>query len=815
MDIQNRYSQLSVQTASNLKTIAQSDALRELSTLSLPEVEAIVDLVARVVPAGNVPGVILNGLARLPGRRPPLKTLKRDVNLLFRGVEQSLDKVLYSAIFAGPAAVIWGYQNLLKLAGKDPTDSFPEGMWQFYVDYALREDTARHACETHGFDTILNRHQIGLNPVDRITAWVMAAIHALHQYDDLLKNEWRERVYTSLLQEVTHSEPDADHYAQLYRAWQKQRPYGRSSDADPMQAYPAYRRVKFDQFLEAAMRRLPTALRQQWVSQARTAKENELPAYQQQLTILAYLDPGPYGETRTPLSLEEAHIGLVHRGFYYLIPACHPTGTGQPTDVATVRRQVGAILNQPPEVPPVNLTPLAKVRRTAWPELRRKLSPQLLEQLNQLRLAPILFNTGPCARDLPLSTLRQVERGLGDHALTLFDTGQSMVFDQSHVFFDGTWGAALAEIVTQEALAWAVYLNQVLGTPTVSAKPASPLPLTFSFQPAERDLFRQSLQVNPEAGAETGAVDLKAIQKLRQLFKRRSDLLQLTVNDLLVLYRAIHAATYEPDPALVTTLKNLTQSNPSLRLAATTALEAISPSDQVSPAIVIPVDASRRSPRDRLHPVTFEVPLAELDLLSLHHRTINLLDAYQNRTENSSSLYSQFDQLQRVYLATLAGFGAVMSKTKEIAVAGESPGFGHIKLLAHLPPALQQMLDAVPNRFDILNDLIKGREVLSNIGMVAPTSTLSRFMTAKDDNDKKTLAWGVITDAQGVMRITLRDFRPHVSQLTQVGRKDLATDIVQDYLQAYARGLNTFVGDLGRITQTSRETGLFKPEKRE
>ena len=57
---------------------------------------------ARVIPAGNVPGVILNGLARLPDRKPPLKTLKRDVNLLFTGIEQSLDRAVYSTFFAGP-----------------------------------------------------------------------------------------------------------------------------------------------------------------------------------------------------------------------------------------------------------------------------------------------------------------------------------------------------------------------------------------------------------------------------------------------------------------------------------------------------------------------------------------------------------------------------------------------------------------------------------------------------------------------------------------------------------------------------------------
>jgi len=86
MDSQTRYTEATVKTADSLRTVAHSKIIQELSTLSLPEIEAVVDLVAKVIPAGNVPGMILNGLARLPGRRPPLKTLRRDINLLFQGV---------------------------------------------------------------------------------------------------------------------------------------------------------------------------------------------------------------------------------------------------------------------------------------------------------------------------------------------------------------------------------------------------------------------------------------------------------------------------------------------------------------------------------------------------------------------------------------------------------------------------------------------------------------------------------------------------------------------------------------------------------
>jgi hypothetical protein len=303
MDLHKQYTDVSIKTADNLRTIALSPIVGELSRLTLPEIEAVVDRVAKLIPAGNVPSMILNGLARLPGRKLPYKIVRRDINLLLKGVEQTLDAAVYSTFFAGPAAVIWGYQNLLKLAGKDLDDAFPEGPWQFYVDYSMREDTARHSNETHGFDTLLHQHQIRLNAVDRITAWVMAAIYCLHQYDDLLANEWRERVHTRLLINATRDEPEATQYSRLHRDWDKLRPFGRGSDAAPDQTYPSYRRHKFDQFLLTKMRNLPAALHDQWLEQVHTAEHEQLAAYQRQMSILTYLDPGPYNETRGPRSL--------------------------------------------------------------------------------------------------------------------------------------------------------------------------------------------------------------------------------------------------------------------------------------------------------------------------------------------------------------------------------------------------------------------------------------------------------------------------------------------------------------------------------
>lgn len=103
-----------------MQTISENISERHLSMLSLPEMQEVADIVARVIPAGNVPGLIASGLMRLEGNAPPQKDMKRDLGMLFRGMNQMFDRAVYGGLFAMPARVIWGYQNLLKLAGTDP-----------------------------------------------------------------------------------------------------------------------------------------------------------------------------------------------------------------------------------------------------------------------------------------------------------------------------------------------------------------------------------------------------------------------------------------------------------------------------------------------------------------------------------------------------------------------------------------------------------------------------------------------------------------------------------------------------------------------
>jgi hypothetical protein len=207
--------------------------------------------------------------------------------------------------------------------------------------------------------------------------------------------------------------------------------------------------------------------------------------------------------------------------------------------------------------------------------------------------------------------------------------------------------------------------------------------------------------------------------------------------------------------------------------------------------------------------MVFEVPLDELDLIGLHRRALAALETYQQGAgDERTAAYAEFDQLQRTYLASLAGFGAVLSRAKKIGIEGDSASSGSIRMLANMPTPIQRLLDAVPNRFDLLNDLIKGREVFSNVGMVAPSSTLTRFITAKDDNKKKDLAWGILTDAKGVVTLTLRDFRPHVGPLIEAGARPFARQIAQQYIDSYVDGFNQYIKEIRSITNSSRETRL-------
>ena len=433
MSKQSSYERATKETAESLQKVTRDLAQKKLTKLTLPELDSVVKIVSEIVPAGNVPGLLLSGLSRIKGNRVQPEKARQDINILFREAQLFIEQAKYGAMFATPAGVIWAYQLMLRMLGKDAESAFPEGVWQFYVDYALREDTARHANETNGFDVLLNKNNIILDDVDRLTAWVMAAVTTLHQYKTLLASEWYERTAIWLLQEATGTED-------LYTKWDKEKPYKRDTEGAEYD-YPAYRRLKFDQFLKGITDQLALSKYNDWEQKMKEATDGSLASYQKQLSILAYLEPSPFGESRIPFNIEEAYVGVIHNGSYYLLPACEP-GTSNPLDVRTARSQIVNILSLAPKEP-AKLKKMARIRRAELSTLRNKLSKRMQSDLDRLKFAPILINNDRHIEGKSLAEIRLRERGIGDHALTIFDTGKTFVFDQSHIFFDGAWGAAL------------------------------------------------------------------------------------------------------------------------------------------------------------------------------------------------------------------------------------------------------------------------------------------------------------------------------------------------------------------------------------
>jgi hypothetical protein len=792
------YRQASIKTANDLRTIAASADFYQLSHLSLPEIEHLTDEVARVVPAGNVPGIILSGLARLEGREVSGAESQKQIGLLFKGVRQVFNKAVYGAFFAGPAAVLYGYQQLLRLAGKNTDTAFPNGTWQFYLEFALREDSARHANETIGFHQQLAHYDIHLSKEDMLVAWVLASAFFFQQLPQLLANEWYERVALKTLADIAarFTLSNAEQYRDLYSEWERVRPYQRGSDAG-QEDYATFRRRMFRTFLKPHVANLPPDAQQAWNAQMSEGQNSRLPAYQQQMTWLAYLDPGPHNETRIACTLEEACIGVIWQGRYYLLPVTSVS------DPETARSLVASLFSKSPTQPVATIDDaLVTAQRATHPELRQMLDDQSQQELEWLRRAPILINWDEQDAQLPLALVRQGKRGIGDHPLTIFRTNESIVFDQSHIFFDGIWGAAVAEIMTNEALSWAAYLMQLSPPQPAANAPYSPTLASF---PALTQRAQKS-RITAETGVENTDVRLAAIMALRKLLKQRSDLSVVTVNDLLVLYRGLHARLYIPSPDLQQALSALSADlGREAERAYSTVIEGLEALQGKNPAILIPLDGSRFDPRERLFPTTFRNPLT--DFYEQHIHSLDTLRAYRAGARGRRSPeFQAFYEAQLTYLRLIGGFGEVLSRYRNVAMAGQSTSTASIRFLGHLPPVLQKLLDTIPGKFDVLNEIIKGEEVFSNMGRVAKGSTLRRFITAKDDNDQKMLAWGAITDDNGVLHLSLRDFRQHVAVLQAIGMSDLAQQITQDYLDSYARGLNQYVAELRDIVIASRET---------
>jgi hypothetical protein len=842
---QEQLEKLTISRQATLNALVQMEeaSILSLSQLTLPEIREIQQEVAQVLPAGNLPALLLSGLLKLQDRKLTAERVRRDLATLFKGLEL-LPRSLYGFFVAGPAAVLYGYQKLLQLAGKSLDSAFPQGTWQFYVEFGLREDTARHANETLGFHRALPPNP---NPVDTAAAWVCACQQLVIEYDALLATDWRERVMLRILAEaLVEATGDPSKGSSLKKAWVRRLPYHRPDSGEP---YLSHRRAAFRDFIDQHLAALSDRDRAKVRERYAVRERKDLTAYQDQMTLLAALTPETYQERKKPIAPWRAAIAFVWQGRTYMLPiykrdaqgsplgfpppqaageatpfplyndasgglcdargravtvrrdgtlwdvAGESLGRLQPLSPMQIKRTVGAILNATPTgpIPTLDLK-LASSPRARQSQLRSGLSRETQDALNLLRRAPIVINWDKHAHVAPLAILRRGHRGIGDHALTLIRTDESMIFDQSHIFFDGMWGMAVSEILTDSAIHWHPVLVE---TPRGDESPPADLPSPLPLQaPPEIEVLTRSTSTRGEATAESDETRLEEIQRLRRWLRARG--VSLTVNDLLLLYRSFHAARYRLSPEAETAVDAFRAEHGDTqegKAALETLRRTLSHDRETNPSLLIPMDASHVSPQERLFPTTYRNPLT--DLLPLFEQT---WEAYQiQRQDRKPSTWKAFDASRREMLAYLKAFGDVLDAVKAVTMRGESFNTATLKLLGHLPTSMQHLLDQIPQRIGVLNEILKGNEVFSNVGRVAQESTLHRFISAKDDGETKWLVWGVMSDAEGTLHISLRDFRPHVTSMIAVGAYDVADLLAQDYLVCYVRGLNGFVRELSTL----------------
>src|SRR5512145_2544979 len=327
------------QTRQALDTIDDT-SLVDLTHLGIDAVHALKQEVAEIFPASNLPAFLLQGLIQIEGRVLKQERVADDLRVLFRSSKQI---GLYGTFLAAPAMVLYGYQRLLTLAGKDIESAFPDGPWQFYTQFGLREDAARHSLESIGFQSALPN----ASELDAATCWVYSSIRTLFTYTDLLAVEWQEhtllraieatladRAVELLGRSLARKEPararmiaeriillrQEYRLERLVSGWAAVRPYGGPPDA-PLDDYAANRRARFRTYIGDALRYLPPSLRDA-AERRYAAQRDDLAAYQRQLSLLTTLCADSYQDRRCQLPLYKSYVAFVVGGSYYLIDTC-------------------------------------------------------------------------------------------------------------------------------------------------------------------------------------------------------------------------------------------------------------------------------------------------------------------------------------------------------------------------------------------------------------------------------------------------------------------------------------------------------------
>jgi len=792
--------------------------------------------------AGNLAGLFRSGLTLLKARRVRSRFEIAAPSRL--DTQQIADQVIYTALISIPAVILQAYQNARTALSGQPM-GYPEGSWQFYLHFGLREDLAHHTNETTGYYE--GRPTEAAN-LDDLTAWVLTVMQFLWGYDDLMGVIWDEWTTLRLISEIaeeaglSRTEP----FKNLLRHWEVTRPYGAPLNG----TYADVRHGAFEQFLAQRLDALPENLRETISSRFRALAGARREHFQRQMSLLSRLAPGRFRDSRVALPLWEIKIGLVLGGRYHLInvvdrdengaPVVYGPGgkrgplhfhNGVPVDesgAALVLRGIQLFRESDNEwVGYLDMSPASRIKgqlkhmleeaeasglgdehrvdillaetpRGHQKRLRNLLPPQTQRALEELASAPIIINWDQRARDVSLAELRRAHRGIGDHALTIMRTDDSIIFDQSHVYFDGTWSMAMAEVLTTAAIQWCKRCISLAPGDSPPIKPLTLKPSSAFIRDAK------PLQQIQEISAETTIYDISLIFQLREMLAKTGT--TLTVNDLLVITRIFHASHYRPSPSVQ---KQIDESKAAARTKAEKhAVAAIEQSLErgrdTNPALLIPVDASLTDPQERIFPITFR-NLAD-NLVWVWDDTWEAYQAYRKieppDTPEGIDALRKFIMKRTFLIGNLRAFSYILAANKSVAMRGDSLNIAILKRISRLPIWFQRLLNAIPEALPTLNEVIKGDEVYSNVGRVAKGSSIRRFMSAKDDGNTKELVWGVMTDDNNRLIVTMRDFRPHVRPLLLANRIDLAREMAQDYVGTYTASLIGLVARLSAMLQT-------------
>ncbi len=786
-------------TANNLRQLlANQHHAHEHSVLAVAEQEELVQQVAQILPAGNVVNFVFNGILLAKDREIASAAGRTHLNSLLKGLSVMRDNALYPLMFGGPASLLAGYNMLLRLAGAKPEDFLPDGAWQFYVEFGLREDAARHSSETTGFQWKIVQNPA--NEAEQLTAWVLAVMWLLGRYPHLLAQMWEEHVRLSVIELSTG-------LTNLHRIWQDIRPFwtpGNLLETD----FITYRRERFNSFCRDHLAQVGAEQRQTfeqtWQTEA-PIRQQRLKAYLRQMGLHYTLEHEEYSDRRIAIAAQDLQVAVYYQGNYHLVALVDRDHPASPAyifqQVARILTSAGKRTSQPIASEHTEHTPiddlLAGAPRAQQNELRSLLAPEQKDALKHLSHAPVLINWDLAPRQQPLTRISQRKHGTGDHALTIFRTESSMVFTVSHIFFDGPWAMAVAEILTNQAVR-SLNSRELMQLPLISPAPV-PRTITLGTNAAlSRALQKLPTQISWHSAETT--LEVSTLNELRKLILNRTrPRIRLTVNDLLVLYRTIYNQRYQPSADLRAALTQVSARGRQEEQLVRNVLTLYKALPAANPALLIPINAERTDPKERIFPSTFRSPFP--DFWQQHLRLLDQLQKpYGERTLAEKQ---KFNKERAYYLSVLNTFGTMTRRTREIAVNGQSMGNMAIRLIAGLPDAFQRLADGLPGRVGFINEAIKGEEVFSNVGQVVPGSSLTRFASARDDNSKKVLVWGIMTDNSGRLQISLRDFRAPVLALITAGYSELAQAVTQDFVDGYARGLEQFAREVAAILRVS------------